>query len=99
MKFLATLILLALTWSATAAEPATFEEQVDMSSWSDGVAVFTDGRVKSYETFARSFMPYIMGPRKFENQSATFTYIDMMVRPDRYLGKSIIYVKDRKSVV
>jgi len=95
MKFLATLILLALTWSATAAEPATFEEQVDMSSWSDGVAVFTDGRVKSYETFARSFMPYIMGPRKFENQSATFTYIDMMVRPDRYLGKSIIYVKHK----
>jgi cytochrome c-type biogenesis protein CcsB len=66
-----------------------------MSPWSDRVAVFTDGRVKSFETFARSYMPYIMGSRKYQSQEATFTYFDMLIRPERYVGKDIIFVKHK----
>lgn len=95
IKLTTLLFLLAVSTFATASEPASFETRVDMTSWSDGVAVFTEGRVKSYETFARSFMPYIMGSRKYENQDATFTYFDMMLRPEKYLGKDIIYVKHK----
>ena len=94
-KMITILFLLVVTGKSLASNPATFEEQVDMTPWGDQVAVFTEGRVKSYETFARSFMPYIMGSKKFDGQSATFTYFDMMLRPDRYVDKDFIYVKHK----
>ena len=84
-----------MTGFSFASQPITFEEQVDMKPWGDQVAVFTEGRVKSYETFARSFMPYIMGSKKYNGQSATFTYFDMMLRPDRYADKDFIFVKHK----
>ncbi len=95
MKFLATLFVFLFSSYTLATEETPFETQVEMTPWSDNVAVFTNGRVKSFETFARSFMPYIMGPRKFEDQSPTFTYLDMLIRPERYMGESIIYVKHK----
>ncbi len=95
MKYLATALALLFSFNAYASEPETFESQVEMTPWSDKVAVFTNGRVKSFETFARSFMPHIMGPRKFEKQSPTFTYFDMLIRPERYMGESIIFVKHK----
>ncbi|MBC8203118.1 MAG: cytochrome c biogenesis protein CcsA [Planctomycetes bacterium] len=94
-KMITILFLLIASGVSFAAQPTTFEEQVDMNPWGDQVAVFTEGRVKSYETFARSFMPYIMGSKKYEGQSATFTYFDMMLRPDRYVDKDFIYVKHK----
>lgn len=95
MKYILTLVVLLVSCTVNASEPATFEEQVDMTPWSNNVAVFTNGRVKSFETFARSFMPYVMGPRSFEGQSPTFTYFDMLIRPERYVGEPIIYVKHK----
>ncbi len=95
MKYIATLFILLFSCHSFAKETTSFEAQVDMTPWSDSVAVFTNGRVKSFETFARSFMPYIMGPLKFESQSPAFTYFDMMIRPERYMGESVIYVKHK----
>jgi cytochrome c-type biogenesis protein CcsB len=94
-KIILILFLLIVTGFSFAANQPTFEEEVDMTPWGDQVAVFTEGRVKSYETFARSFMPYIMGTRKFEGQGATFTYLDMMIRPDRYVDSDIVFVKHK----
>ena len=63
------LFLLILTASSLASQPPTFEEQVDMTPWGDQVAVFTEGRVKSYETFARSYMPFIMGTKNSKGKA------------------------------
>jgi len=87
------LFLLSIVLPTSRAEE--FSQSVDMSPWSDRVAVFTDGRVKSFETFARSYMPYIMGSKKFQSQDATFTYFDMLIRPERYVDEDIIYVKHK----
>ncbi len=95
IKPITILFLLVVTGISFAAPSPTFEEKVDMTPWGDQVAVFTDGRVKSFETFARSFMPFIMGSKKFEGQEATFTYLDMMLRPDRYVDQDIIFVKHK----
>jgi cytochrome c-type biogenesis protein CcsB len=95
MKYVVTILTLLLSWNTHAVEIDTFASQVNMTPWSDNVAVFTNGRVKSFETFARSFMPYIIGPRKFESQESTFTYFDMLIRPERYEGKAIIFVKHK----
>jgi cytochrome c-type biogenesis protein CcsB len=95
MKHLLLLITLLFVFQTHASQDDGFSKQVDMTPWSDNVAVFTNGRVKSFETFARSFMPYIMGARKFEDQDTTFTYFDMLIRPERYMGEAIIYVKHK----
>ena len=95
IKPVAILFLLIVTGVSFAATGPTFEEKVDMTPWGDQVAVFTEGRVKSYETFARSFMPFIMGSKQFEGQEATFTYLDMMLRPERYVDQDIIFVKHK----
>ena len=77
MKYLVFVFVFLVTLSTNANEQNSFEEQVDMAPWSDKVAVFTGGRVKSFETFSRSFMTYILGTKNFEGQSPTFTYFDI----------------------
>ena len=89
------LAIVLCTSVSAAVETTTFSNSVDMGPWSERVAVFSNGRVKSFETFARSYMSYILGPRKFENQHATFTYFDMLIRPERYANQSIVYVKHK----
>jgi len=88
--------IFALICSTTSfAQNNDFSTEVEMTPWSDNVAVFTDGRVKSFETFARSYMPFILGSKKFESQDATFTYFDMLIRPERYVDQDIIFVKHK----
>ena len=94
MKHLLTIILFTLSLGSQAiAQPA--EAKIDMTPWGDQVAVFTEGRVKSFETFARSYMQYISGTRLIDGQPATFTFFDMMVRPEWYANKPIIFVKNK----
>ena len=95
MKFVTTLLLFAFSSTLFAADPTSFEDQVDMTPWSDRVAVFTEGRVKSFETFSRSYMPFIMGSRSFDGQSASFTFFDMLIMPQQYLDRDIIFVKNK----
>ena len=89
------IILLFITSLGSLAFSKPIETQVDMSPWGDQVAVFTEGRVKSFETFARSYMQYISGSKLIDGQPASFTFMDMMIRPEEYEGKAIIYVKNK----
>ena len=57
-------------------EPQTFESQVDLSPFNE-VAVWQDGRIKSWESFSRSMMQFVSGSRKIDGQSPAFTYLDM----------------------
>jgi cytochrome c-type biogenesis protein CcsB len=95
MKKYFALFLFLLSVALPDSQADEFSQNVDMSPWSDRVAVFTDGRVKSFETFARSYMPYIMGSKQYRSQDATFTYFDMLIRPERYVGEDIIFVKHK----
>ena len=95
MKQCFALVLFLVSASFSFAQSPEFERSVDMNPWSERVAVFTDGRVKSFETFARSHMTFIFGTRSFEGQPATFTYFDMMIRPERYIDRDIVYVKNK----
>ncbi len=74
------------------AQPSTFEHQVDLSPLA-GVAVQTDGRIKSFGSFARGELGFISGPRSIAGQSPEFTYFDIAFRPDAYADADIIFVK------
>ena len=95
MKSFATILLFVLTGTLHAFQSASFEDQIDMTPWSDRVAVFTEGRVKSFETFSRSYMPFIMGSRSIDGQTASFTFFDMLIMPQKYVDKDIIYIKNK----
>ena len=77
------------------AEDLPFHKQVDLTPL-DAVAVFTDGRLKSFGSYANTQMQFISGPRKVAGQSPDFTYFDLLFRPDAYAKADVIYVKNRE---
>ncbi len=72
-----------------------FASRVDLSPMA-GIAVQDTGRLKSFETFARKVVRDIAGPRGAPGQEASFTYLDLMFRPEEYREASIIYVKKKQ---
>ncbi|MSR70072.1 MAG: hypothetical protein EXS17_06990 [Phycisphaerales bacterium] len=82
--------LIALVMPLLAAD--SFERELDLSPL-DGVAVQTEGRLKSFSSFAQGQMAFVSGPRKINGQTATFTYLDMLMCPDAYSDADVIFVK------
>ena len=58
-------------------------------------AVHGDGRLRSFESHAKSYMGYIAGPRSINGQSNGFTFLDLALRPEHYTDKDLIYVKNK----
>lgn len=56
------------------------------------VAVQTEGRVKTLDSFAREMTGYVTGRRAIDGQSAVFTYFDFMLRPEAYASRPVIFV-------
>lgn len=59
------------------------------------MAVHTEGRLNSLESFARFTLKYVSGPHKVDGQPPVFSYFDLMIRPDRYNQKDIVWVKNK----
>lgn len=94
------LACLARGASAQATAPAggesrPFHEQVDLRPL-DRVAVFTEGRLKSFASFANTQMQFVTGPRKVAGQGSDFTYLDLMIRPGAYADADLIFVKNKE---
>lgn len=70
-----------------------FRDGVDLVAFGE-LAVHTEGRLKSFDSFATEKMDLILGRRGFDEQTPAFTYLDMMFRPDRYRDTPAIYVKN-----
>lgn len=60
------------------------------------VAVHTEGRLKSFGSFANTQMQFVTGPRSIAGQSDDFTYLDMLFRPEAYRDADVIYIKNRE---
>jgi hypothetical protein len=68
--------------------------EVDLSPFSQ-IAVQADGRLRSFESHATTFMGYVTGRRSIDGQSDGFTDLDMMFRPEVYEKADIIYIKKK----
>ena len=75
--------------------PSSFAEQVDLEPLGTS-AVLIEGRLKSLGSHAASTMHLITGPRGIAGQSALFTYLDMIIRPEEYAKSDVIYVKNKE---
>ncbi|MBL9119869.1 MAG: cytochrome c biogenesis protein CcsA [Phycisphaerae bacterium] len=60
------------------------------------IAVFGDGRLKSFGSHANSMMDAISGPKRINGQEAAYTYLDLLFRPEAYRDADIIYIKNRQ---
>ena len=92
MSKLIAMFLALTTFCMIDANAQTFQEQVDLSPF-DAVAVQTEGRLKSFGSFAHGEMGFVSGPRKINGQSPEFTFLDMLFRPEAYADADVIYVK------
>jgi len=72
-----------------------FAAAVDLTPL-DEAAVNSDGRLKSYASFARDAMARISGSKRIFDQAPDFTFLDMMIRPERYQDADVIYVKNKQ---
>ena len=75
-------------------EAGGFAQAVDLEPFGT-LAVHTEGRVKSFDSFATSTMKFVTGPRGVNGQSPSFTYLDMMFRPEVYAHADVVYVKNK----
>ncbi len=75
-------------------DATSFAERVDLSPLAT-VAVHSEGRLKSFSSFASEKVSFVSGPRKINGQSPAFSYFDMMFRPDHYLIEDCIFVKNK----
>lgn len=83
-----------MTRSRTMDGPRPFHAQVELEPLRT-LAVHTDGRVKSFDSYARTMIRYIAGPYGLSGQDPAFTYLDLMFGGDRYIKDNIrtIFVK------
>jgi cytochrome c-type biogenesis protein CcsB len=80
--------------SGSVAAAATFAQQVDLAPLAR-VAAYTNGRVKSLESFTRTQMQFVSGSRQINGQTPMFTYFDLMLRPDAYADQDIVFFKNK----
>lgn len=74
--------------------PEGFAGQIDLPKL-EALAVHTDGRLNSLESYARYTLKYISGPNRINSQPPVFSYIDMMARPEVYEETPLIYIKNK----
>jgi cytochrome c-type biogenesis protein CcsB len=70
-----------------------FAAEVDLSGL-ESVAVYTDGRVKSFSSFANEVIDAISGPKGHEGHSSVLMYLELMMRPEAWSHEPVIYVKN-----
>ncbi|MCH7720621.1 MAG: cytochrome c biogenesis protein CcsA [Planctomycetes bacterium] len=76
------------------AQPSEFAGSVDMSPL-DQLAVQHAGRIKSFDSHARSEMQFINGMNEIDGQGHSFTYLDLLFRPQTYQNRPTVYVKKK----
>lgn len=74
--------------------PSTFARQVRLDPLYRS-AVQADGRLRSFESHAKTYMGYVSGPRSINGQSNGFTYLDLIFNPERYNDVDLLYVKNK----
>ncbi len=78
----------------TPPERSQFAQQVDLSPLGS-VAVYEQGRLKSFDSFTSSLMKLVSGPHPVAGHPDGFAYLDLMLRPIAYEDADVIYVKNK----
>ncbi|MCP4497985.1 MAG: cytochrome c biogenesis protein CcsA [Phycisphaeraceae bacterium] len=88
------LLLLNLAPAHAADEAEDWAMSVDLEPLG-AMAVQVQGRIKSFGSHANTVMDSVSGPRLVAGRSPSFTYLDMLFRPDAYRDADCIYIKNK----
>jgi cytochrome c-type biogenesis protein CcsB len=75
-------------------EPSAFAREVDLKPLGR-VAVYDEGRLKSFDSHASATMQFVSGPHQIDGNPHGFSYLDLMLRPNAYVHEAVIYVKNK----
>ena len=78
--------------TSPAPDTSSFAAQVNLSAFGT-IAVHSQGRVKSFDSFASGMMQFVSGTRRIEGHSPSFTYLDLMLRPEHYADQDVIFIR------
>jgi cytochrome c-type biogenesis protein CcsB len=90
---LAVLIIRPLWSDRSTSVVSEFAQAVDLQPLAS-VAVQANGRLKSFDSYARSIVALVSGPRH-AGTSPSFIYLDMLLRGEAYRDADIVYVKHK----
>ncbi len=76
------------------AEDADFVERLDLAPL-EHMAVWSGGRLRSFDSFARARMSLIAGPERLNGLPPSAAYLDLMLRPEAYQMAEVLYVKKK----
>ncbi len=71
-----------------------FAQQVDLTPLKS-IAVYDQGTLKSFDSFASSMMTLISGPHAINGHTDAYAYLDIMLRSQAYTDVDAIYVKNK----
>ncbi|MHC4804106.1 MAG: hypothetical protein ACYTFF_18675, partial [Planctomycetota bacterium] len=96
---LAVLLVSWVSYRRAATQPAAgelsaFAREVDLAPLGR-VAVYEEGRVKSFDSYASAMMQFVSGPHRINGNPQGFSYLDLMLRPEAYAHAAVIYVKNK----
>ena len=75
-------------------EPGSFGARVDLTA-ADQMAVYHQGRLKSFESFSNELLGFVSGRQRFAGLPRDLLYLDMMFRADQYRDADLIYIKNK----
>ena len=75
--------------------PSPFAQQVRLDPLYK-TAVQADGRLRSFESHAKTYMGMVSGSRSIRGQTNGLTYLDLMFRPESYADIDLIFVKNKE---
>ncbi len=79
----------------TSDSPSAFAQQVRLDPLYK-TAVQADGRLRSFESHAKTYMGMVSGSRSIHGQTNGFTYLDLIFRPESYADTDLIFVKNKE---
>lgn len=75
--------------------PSPFAQQVRLDPLYK-TAVQADGRLRSFESHAKTYMGMVSGSRSIRGQTNGLTYLDLMFRPESYADTDLVFVKNKE---
>ncbi|XHC26665.1 MAG: cytochrome c biogenesis protein CcsA [Phycisphaerales bacterium] len=88
------MLIISMVTRPAPLDPDSFGARVELQPL-DRMAVYHQGRLKSFESFANELMGFVSGREKFNGLPRDLLYLDMMFRAPNYQDADLIYIKNK----
>ncbi|MFI4855010.1 MAG: cytochrome c biogenesis protein [Phycisphaerales bacterium JB065] len=87
------LLIVSMVTRPPVLEPGSYGAEVELEPL-DRMAVYHNGRLKSFESFSHEILGAVSGRKKYKGLPRDLLYLDLMFRPDAYADADLVFVKN-----